>query len=437
MSGSVCKGSRDLRDEYLPLILQLLEEEIATGSVPEEASHSQGVSNGVATILGRWPGYVTSVCLSAAAVTVFITIMIATPIVTKTMIDNSMTSELEIGIESELLGNAAHCHYQKERDKMVNKAVKSSDYDIFELTELQNTSSFEAARKNISAPDVQKPAQQKVFFVTAADSFSTRHLCAIESAAKMASGYNIYIITLSVNNTKANIKSYKPLEKLSNLYPNIEIFRFTVDKYFRDSPMRGILQHSDISLSLVEFAASMLTLWRYGGITYDLDLITLDKTSRRPYPFPSGDGVMISTDGGKVMSVRSQCQAFLYYMMTSVNSLYATHNENSDLSDDDVIQHTLKYVCNNTSTALKPETLSQEEHYNNCKGVSDMARHKICRRGKKNTAGTSDCVWASCDENNGCVHKHLCPVSYRQYTMKGTSHRKRTWAHKFRHKYFF
>jgi hypothetical protein len=422
-----------LRDEDLPLILQLLEEETSTGPVAVNVTHSQGVNNGVATLLGRWPGYVTSVCLSVAAIVVLTTIMIATPIVTLTMLDNSMTYELEIGIDAEVLGMETRCYYQKEQDKMITKAVKSSDYDIFNLVGIQNTSSFEVLRKNISATDVQTPAQRKVFFVTTTDSLSARHLCAIESAAKMASDYNIYIITLSISSTKANIKSYKPLEKLSNLYPNIEIFRFTGDKYFRDSPMRGILQHSDISLSLVEFAARILTLWRYGGITYDLDLITLDNTSRRPYPFPSGDGVMISTDDGNVISASWQCQAFLYEMMMSVISLYAKHHENSNLSNDDVIRHTMKNVCNNTSMTLKPDTWLQEGLYNNCKGVSDMPRHKICRRAKKGTAGNSGCVWASCNEKNVYVQKHLCPVSYRQYTLKGTSQLKTTWTHKFRH----
>ena len=435
MSASICKVSRDFRDEDLPLILQLLEEEIAAGPVPVEASHSQGVSNGVATLMGRWPGYVTSVCLSAAAVTVLITIMIATPIVTITMVDNNMTSELEIGTEQELLGTEIHCQYQREQDKMMNKAVESSDYD--KVIGLQNTSSFEVVRKKTSASDVQTPAQGKVFFVTATDSLSTHHLCAVESAAKMASNYNIYIISLSINNTKSNIKSYKPLEKLSKSYPNIEIFHLTGDKYFRDSPMRDILQHIDISLSFVEFAARILTLWRYGGITYDLDLITLDNVSRRPYPFPSGDGVMISKDGGNVMSVRSHCQAFLYDMMTSVSSLYAKRHENSDLSDDDVVQHTLKNVCNNTSMALKPDTLLQEELYNNCKGVSDIPRNKICRRAEKSAAGNSDCVWALCNEKNVYLRKHLCPISFRQYTLKGTSQLKTTCTHKFRHRHFY
>jgi hypothetical protein len=253
----------------------------------------------------------------------------------------------------------------------------------------------------------------------------------------MASNYNIYIITLSINNTKTNIKSYKPLQKLSDSYPNIEIFRFAVDKYFRDSPMRGILQHSDISLTFVEFAARILTLWRYGGITYDLDLITLDNTSRRPYPFPSGDGVMISTGVGNVMSVRSQCQALLYEMMMSVSSLFAKRHEYSDLSNEDVIQHTLKNVCSNTSTALKPDALLQETSYSNCNGVSDMPRHAICRRAKKSTVGNSECVWTLSNEKDVYVQKHLCPVSYRQYTLQGTSHLQTTWTHKFRHKHFW
>jgi hypothetical protein len=438
MSGSVCKCARDLEDEGLPLILQLFEEEISTGPVrKEEASHSQRVSNGAAMLLGSWPEYLTSACISAAALTVLTTIMIATPIVTITMLDNNMRSELELGRELELPGIETHCHYEKEADKMTNKGVKASDYDILNLIGLQNISSFEVVRKNINATDVSIPAQRNVFFVTATDNLSTRHLCAVESAARIASNYHIFIITLSINNTKANIKSYKRFEKLSNLYPNIKLLRFKGEEYFHDSPMRGILQHNNIPLSLVEFAARILTLWRYGGITYDLDLITVDNTSRRPYPVPSGDNVMISTDGGNVMSVRSQCQAFLYDMMTSLTLLYAKRHENCDVSSNDVIKHTLKTVCYNASKALEPDTLLQEEPYTNCKGVSGMPHHTICRRAEQRTAGSSDCVWALCNVKNVYVGKHLCPISYRQYTLKEPYEFTRTATHKFRHKHFY
>jgi Glycosyltransferase sugar-binding region containing DXD motif. len=432
MSGSVCKGSRNLRDDSLPLILQLLEEEPATAPVHQEGSHSQGVTIGVAVLLGRWPGHVTSICLSAAAITVLTTIMIATPIVTITMLGNSRRSELERGTASEILGTETHCLYQKEQDTMMSKAVKSSDYDTFTLIGLQSISSFDEVRKNINVPDELTPAQRRIFFVITTDSLSKRHLCAVESAAKTASNYYIYIIMLSINNTKANIKSYKPFEKLSNVYPNIKIFNFAVDIYFRDSPMRDIWQRSNIPLTLLEFAARILTLWRYGGITYDLDLITLDNTSRRPYPFPSGDDVMISTDGGNVMSAKSHCHAFLYDMMMSVSSLYAKHQ----LSNNDVIQHTLKNVCYNIRTTLKPDTLLQEEAYNNCTGVSDMPRHTICKRAQR-TAGDTDCVWALYKGEKVHVQKHLCPLSYRQYAMKEASQLKRTWTHKFRHKQFY
>jgi hypothetical protein len=437
MSGSVSKCLRGSGDEGLPLILQLLEDEISTGPVPqEEASHSRTVSNGVAMLLGNWPGYLTSACVSAAAITVLTTIMIVTPIVTITMLHNNMRSEMEIGREPEIPGIETHRHYQKEQDKMTYKGTKAFDYDIFNLTELQNISSFEVARKNISAPVVPTPAQQNVFFVTTTDSLSTCHLCAVESAAKIASNYNIYTIMLSIDNTKPNIKSHKRFERLSNLYPNIKLFRSEGDKYFHDSPLRGILQQNNIPLSLVQSAARILTLWRYGGITYDPNLITLDNTSRRSYPVPSGDNVMISTDGGNVMSVRSQCQAFLYDMMTSVTLLYAKHHEIYDLSNNDVIKYTVKNVCYNASRAPKPDTLLQEEPYKNCKGVTDMPHHMICRRAEERKTGNSDCVWALCNGKNPYVRKHLCPVSYREHTLKEAYTFKVTRAHKLRHKHF-
>lgn len=432
MSGSTRKCPRFLGDERLPLILQLLEEEISTGPVPvDELSHSERVSNGAAILLGRWPGYITSACVSAAVITVLTTIMIITPTVTITMSDNNVRSELEINTGHELLGTETHCHYQKERDEMMNNGIRASDYDAFHITGLQNLSSFEAVRNNNRIP-----AQRRVFFVTS-ESVSTCQLCAVESAAKTASNYDIYIIALSINNTTANTKSYKRFEKLSNLYPNIKFFRFKGYKYFYDSPMTDILRHSNIPLPFVTFAARILTLWRYGGIAYDLDLITLDNTSTETYPFPSGDNIMISTEGAHFMSVRSQCQAFLYDMMMSVNALFAQHHGTSDLSTNNVLERTLKNVCYNASETLKSGTLLREESYKNCEGISVMPHHVICRNAGERTAGNSDCVWALCNGKNVHIRKHLCPVSYRQFTVKDTSQFKRIGTHRIRHKHLY
>jgi hypothetical protein len=440
MSGSESGMSKDPTEERFPLLLQLLEEERLPKLEPgKEISRYKRVNVGVAMLLGRWPGYITAGCIFAAVLSIVtvLTIIMITTVLINTMLDSNMAHELVTSKESALPGIETPCDYQQEQ-KVPNKSRTASRYNTLNLTGVQSPSSLEGTRENISVMDTPISPHHTVFFVKTDGILSPQHLCAVESAAKVMSNYKFYLIILSTNNTKTNIKSNKRFNELLNSNPNIKLFNLKDDKYFHDSPIRGILHKSNFSPSLIAFAARILTLWRYGGITYDLDLVTLDNNaSRGTYPIPSDDDVMISRDSGAVMSVRLQCHAFLYHMMMSLTSLYANQYESCDMpvSSNNVIHHALKNFCYNASKKFESTTVSQEEPYKICKGISALPDSMICRKTEERMSANSNCVWASSNGRNLHFREHLCPVSYRQYTSKEISKIKRITSHKIRHKH--
>lgn len=421
MSGSVSERSKDPAEESFPLLLQILEEErLPEHGRGKETSRYKRVNVGVAMLMGRWPEYVTEGCIFAAVlsiVTILTITMIATVLII-TMLHSNTTHELVTRRESALLGTETPCDYQQEQ-KLLNKSTKASSYNIFNLIGMQSPSSLEGPRKKISVTGMPISTNHKVFFVKTDYILSPHHLCAVESAAKFMSNYKFYLIILSTNNTKTNPKSDKRFNELLNSYPNLKQFHLKDDKYFHDSPIGSILHTSNFSPSLIVFAARILTLWRYGGITYDLNLVTLDNNpSRATYPIPSDDDIMISRDSGTVMSVRLQCHAFLYHMMMSLTSLNANQYKcrGTPISSNNVIHHALKNFCYNTGKKSESTIVSQEEPHKICKGISAMPHSMICTQPEERMSANSKCVWASSNERNLHFREHLCPVAYRQYT---------------------
>jgi hypothetical protein len=424
MSGSVAGKSNCPTGERFPFLLQLLDGERLRQPEPaKDTSRHKRVNTGVAMLLGRWPGYITAGSIFAAALSMVtvLTIIMITTILIITMLNSNTGHALVTSSESALLNTDTPCDYRHEEQKILNKSRKTSSYETFNSTGVQSSSSPEGKTDN-SVTVMPISSHHKVFFVMTDDILSSYHLCAVESAAKFMSNYEFYVIILSTNNTETNIKSDKRFNELLNSYPNIKLFRLKDDKYFHDSPIRSVHLKGDFSPSLIVFAARILTLWRYGGITYDLDLVTLDNNaSRGTFPIPSDDSVMISRNGGNVMSVALQCHAFLYHMMMSLASLHANQYARScdtPVSNDGVIHYALKSFCYKAGQNSETSTVSQENPYKICKGISAMPRSMICRKPEERVSANSNCIWTSSNGRNLHLQQHLCPVSYDQYTSK-------------------
>ncbi|KOC61541.1 Lactosylceramide 4-alpha-galactosyltransferase [Habropoda laboriosa] len=111
---------------------------------------------------------------------------------------------------------------------------------------------------------------------------NTRQACAVESAAKMNPNMNVYL--LFVSPSKISNQSREIFNQLQT-YLNIRIRHIYPEKYMKDTPLdswyrSGVLKESRWPRSHMSDILRYLTLWKYGGIYLDLDVVVTTSLER-------------------------------------------------------------------------------------------------------------------------------------------------------------
>ncbi|KAG8306134.1 hypothetical protein J6590_055107 [Homalodisca vitripennis] len=104
-----------------------------------------------------------------------------------------------------------------------------------------------------------------------------RQACAVESAAKMNPTMDVYVLFPSP--VVDNISHPSHLQELLS-YTNVRLRHLPMDLYFQDSPLAewyssGILRTSRWPRSHASDILRYLTLWKFGGIYLDLDVVVI------------------------------------------------------------------------------------------------------------------------------------------------------------------
>lgn len=110
---------------------------------------------------------------------------------------------------------------------------------------------------------------------------TTRQACAIESAAILNPNYSIYVLYTSPGALKLQInnKNDKILQQLMS-YKNVKFKYLNFNKYLKGTPVEELhnnllIESSNFAISHASDVLRYLTLWRYGGIYLDLDVVLL------------------------------------------------------------------------------------------------------------------------------------------------------------------
>ncbi|XP_026299591.1 lactosylceramide 4-alpha-galactosyltransferase isoform X4 [Apis mellifera] len=106
---------------------------------------------------------------------------------------------------------------------------------------------------------------------------NARQACAVESAAKINPDMNIYLLFLSPSKIS---RRFRRLFKQLQTYPNIHIRRIKPEDYMKNTPLNEwykteILKKSKWPINHMSDILRYLTLWKYGGIYLDLDVIVI------------------------------------------------------------------------------------------------------------------------------------------------------------------
>lgn len=106
---------------------------------------------------------------------------------------------------------------------------------------------------------------------------TSRQACAIESAAMMNPTMKVHLFILSNANYSNETKQI--IHILTN-YKNVVIHRIFMEEYVKNTPIQdwwesGVLRSSRWPKSHMSDILRYLTLWKFGGIYLDLDVVVI------------------------------------------------------------------------------------------------------------------------------------------------------------------
>lgn len=142
-----------------------------------------------------------------------------------------------------------------------------------------------------SLPDIlddDPPKSKSIFFhETSCQSkqnnkiiITSRQACAVESAARLNPNFKVYLLYTSPGALKSqNTRNDRILKQLMN-YNNVRMKHLNFSRYINGSPIQELydnlkIEASSFALSHASDVLRYLTLWRYGGIYLDLDVILI------------------------------------------------------------------------------------------------------------------------------------------------------------------
>ena len=103
-----------------------------------------------------------------------------------------------------------------------------------------------------------------------------RQACAVESAAKMNPEMTVYLLFFGSSHTSK--RTSQLIDTLLSHYSNVRVNRVFLLDYIKDTPLEhwlteDVLKSSNWPLIHTSDIMRLLTLWKFGGIYLDLDVV--------------------------------------------------------------------------------------------------------------------------------------------------------------------
>ncbi|XP_022910576.1 lactosylceramide 4-alpha-galactosyltransferase-like [Onthophagus taurus] len=181
-----------------------------------------------------------------------------------------------------------------------------------------------------------------------------RQLCALESVAKTNPNKNIYMVfvakaRLPIQDTNPSSKMVMELQKS---YKNIYFVNLNYVEYVENTPVQDVAMTIVEKLTLHSYSYAedilkLLTLWRFGGITLDLDVIVLKSLHKMPRNFLGAESD--SRIGSAVMGFSSE--EFGHEYVTKMLEEYWKTFILKSRGGSDFTTKIIKMICKETNTS--------------------------------------------------------------------------------------
>ncbi|KAJ8923153.1 hypothetical protein NQ315_001707 [Exocentrus adspersus] len=159
--------------------------------------------------------------------------------------------------------------------------------------------------KENSLPDISeaKPRKGKSIFFheTSCNSYfngkitiGARQACAVESAARLNPNLDVYLLYASPGQFCFEDTESDRILKALLSYQNVNILHLNLEKYAQGTPVedlyrRGFVENSLYAQSHASDVLRYLTLWKYGGIYLDLDVVVTKTLENLPPNFAGSE----------------------------------------------------------------------------------------------------------------------------------------------------
>ncbi|XP_001600253.1 lactosylceramide 4-alpha-galactosyltransferase isoform X1 [Nasonia vitripennis] len=157
---------------------------------------------------------------------------------------------------------------------------QSADMDVSCYEKLSTRDSF--PEFNTPKERIRLASGKNIFFhetscfESGRSELNCRQACAVESAARMNPSTSVNLLFLSPS--PPSNRTARLVDLVLQSYRNVRVMRVQVDEYVRDSPIEqwyasGILGSSHWPRSHMSDIMRYLTLWKFGGVYLDLDVV--------------------------------------------------------------------------------------------------------------------------------------------------------------------
>ncbi|XP_067005128.2 uncharacterized protein [Anabrus simplex] len=413
----------DPTEERFPLLLLLLEDgsKLKGSGQDDEPSRFRSVARGAASLMSRWPCHILSVVLIALVIAVISLVTLLIMTIMSSLITGQQgvhvywkpTFHPPLNIRS--LGESCQDYIINENRTSYNHVSSSSSSSGFKTVDfvpsvLSNTTTSPANTTVVTpfSTHMHEAKQHRIFFVYIdAENISSHHVCSIESAAKLNPNMTCYIMIIHKTEWLSPTVKNKNLTSLAEVYNNIRLINVNGEDYFATSPLYGLWKHCKENTSVIKFAARVITLWQYGGINYDFEVLTLNQTAAEFLINSDEETAMMDMKQGLIMSVRQLCHAFLYELMKMLSTLTYSLTNEKEFSVGKVIAQTLVQFCNSGKVTFLNDSISVNY---TCHGIKKIPDEMFCHNYSEN----NDCLWTTAElpRNSSCM-RNTCPTSLK------------------------
>ncbi|XP_022916278.1 lactosylceramide 4-alpha-galactosyltransferase-like [Onthophagus taurus] len=171
--------------------------------------------------------------------------------------------------------------------------------------------------------DVRRPKSQSIFFLVTPckNVFTKRDACAVEAASRTNKNTEVFVLyTHPIRSGKKDLYLNAVLS-----YKNVNFIYLDVKKYIKGTPLEKLFHTRKLNRDFVKELLALLTLYRYGGIYLDLDVLILRDLKRIYGNFIGYDGETLNTS---FMGFKNDTVAenYIFRIIDQINLRYNGEN---------------------------------------------------------------------------------------------------------------